>query len=51
MKAHIMLSGIIKLWYLSDIKSINTAVNDLTIKEINRLFKEADYVRSILEKI
>lgn len=33
-----------RLWYLSDQESITNAVNDLTIKEINKLFKEADYV-------
>ncbi|MFQ6073244.1 MAG: hypothetical protein ACE5KT_11185 [Methanosarcinales archaeon] len=40
-----------RLWYLSDQESIPNAVNDLTIKEINKLFKEADYVRNIIEKI
>ncbi|MFQ6073077.1 MAG: hypothetical protein ACE5KT_10320 [Methanosarcinales archaeon] len=40
-----------KLWYLSEQKSISDAVNDIAVKEVNKLFKEADYVRNILEKI
>ncbi|MFQ6063439.1 MAG: hypothetical protein ACE5J9_09750 [Methanosarcinales archaeon] len=40
-----------KLWYLSDQKSIPDAIGDLTIKELNKLFKEADYVRDVLNKI
>ncbi|MFQ6054940.1 MAG: hypothetical protein ACE5J3_03035 [Methanosarcinales archaeon] len=40
-----------RLWYLSSQKSIKDAVNDLTIKEVNKLFEEADYVRKILETL